>query len=89
MWRRFYIWILKRAEDDRGNLGLFVAGAVVFFAGGGLIYVANLRMSPSLLQELVALTGLMTAIGGAITADMCFIALSVFRIIRNSRKHYL
>ncbi len=89
MWRRFYIWILKRAEDDRGNLGLFVAGAVVFFAGGGLIYVANLRMSPSLLQELVALTGLLTAIGGAITAAMGYIALSVFRIIRHSRKHDL
>lgn len=89
MWRRFYFWILKRAEDDRGNLGLFVAGAVVFFAGGGLIYVANLRMSPSLLQELVALTGLLTAIGGAITAAMGYIGLSVFRIIRHSRKHDL
>ena len=87
MWQRFHNWILKRSLDDRGNMGLFVAGAVVFFAGGGLIYVANLRMEPSLAQELVALIGVLIGIGGAITAAMGYIALSVFRLIRHTRKH--
>ena len=87
MWRRFYFWMLKRSFDDRGNIGLFTAGAVFFFVGGGLVFIANLRMEPSLAQELVALAGLLIGIGGAITAAMGYIALSVFRLIRHTRKH--
>ena len=87
MWKnRIYPWILKRADDDRGNLGLFVAGAVFFFLGAGIIYAAHLRLPPSLLQEMIALAGVLVGISGAIAATIGYIGLSIFRLIRHCHK---
>ncbi|MFK4752664.1 hypothetical protein [Oceanobacter antarcticus] len=86
IWQRAYHWMLRRAKMERANLGLFVAGATFFFLGGSIIYAANLRLADSVGQELITLFGLLIAAGGAISATLGYIALSVFRLMRHSRK---
>ncbi|WP_221797671.1 hypothetical protein [Oceanobacter mangrovi] len=85
--KKLWLWLQQRSLKDRQNLGLFVVGAVIFFCGGGLIYVANLRMEPSIQQELVVLAGLVIGATGAIIAALGYIALSVLRLIRPRQRH--
>ncbi len=43
-------WLQHRAEQDRANLRLFVLGAAVFFAGLGIMLMAQKYLLPSLVQ---------------------------------------
>lgn len=74
-------WLVERAGKDRENLRLFVTGAALFFAGMGLIVMAQKWLLPSLQQELVSLLGLALAIAGGVCATLGYIALSVLRIM--------
>ncbi|QQD23229.1 hypothetical protein GJQ55_01515 [Venatoribacter cucullus] len=79
-------WLLQRAEKERENLRLFVLGAAIFFAGMGLIVLAQKWFLPSLQQELVSLLGLVLAVGGGVCAALGYIALSVLRILTVGRR---
>jgi hypothetical protein len=81
------LWLQKRAEQDRENLRLFVFGAAAFFAGLGIILMAQKYLLPSLAQEIVSLAGLILAAMGALSAALGYIALSILRIIRLTRKN--
>ncbi len=74
-------WIVKRAEDDRGNMRLFSIGAVLFFFGLGLVVFANQRLLPSLGQELIVLLGLLIGGLGALTALAGYVALMISRFL--------
>ncbi|MCD8522969.1 MAG: hypothetical protein LRY72_11995 [Saccharospirillaceae bacterium] len=80
-------WLQQRAEQDRANLRLFVLGAALFFAGLGIILLAQKHLLPSLGQEIISLTGLILAAVGALFAALGYIALSILRIIRLTRKN--
>ncbi len=74
-------WLVQRAEKERENLRLFVVGAGVFFAGMGLIVLAQKWFLPSVQQEVLSLIGLVLAVGGGVCAALGYIALSVLRIM--------
>lgn len=79
-------WLQLRAQKERENLRLFVLGAAIFFAGMGLIVLAQKWFLPSLQQELVSLLGLVLAVGGGVCATLGYIALSVLRILTVGRR---
>ena len=79
-------WLQLRAQKERENLRLFVLGAAIFFAGMGLIVLAQKWFLPSLQQELVSLLGLTLAVGGGVCATLGYIALSVLRILTVGRR---
>ena len=79
-------WLQLRAQKERENLRLFVLGAAIFFAGMGLIVLAQKWFLPSLQQELVSLLGLTLAVGGGVCATLGYIALSVLRILTLGRR---
>lgn len=80
-------WLQHRAELDRNNLQLFVLGASAFFAGLGIILLAQKYLLPSVAQEIISLAGLILAATGALFAALGYIALSILRIIRLIRKN--
>ncbi len=80
-------WLQHRAEQDRANLRLFVLGAAVFFAGLGIMLMAQKYLLPSLVQEIISRAGLILAAVGALCAALGYIALSILRIIRLTRKN--
>ena len=80
-------WLQYRAGQDRANLRLFVLGAAAFFTGIGIILLAQKYLLPSLMQEIISLTGLIIAAVGALCAALGYIALSILRIIRLTRKN--
>ncbi|GGY52159.1 hypothetical protein GCM10011297_26310 [Bacterioplanes sanyensis] len=83
-WRQ---WLRRRAYQDKANLRLFVLGASVFFAGLGLVVLANRWLLPSLLQELLVLLGLVVGTLGGAAALLGYLALALLRVIRMMEKH--
>ena len=77
--------ILKQQmHNDRRYLGVFVWGAVGFFAGLGIVIGVDRLLLPSWQQEMAALAGLALASIGGLAALIGYIALSLFRILRIS-----
>lgn len=80
--QRFKGWLIKRADDHRGNLQLLIIGAGIFFAGAGIIVWANHVLPSSLEQELIALAGMLLILGGGGTALIGYLGLSILRLIK-------
>lgn len=80
-WRQ---WISAQAGNERRYLTFFSIGASLFFAGAGLILLANKRIAPSFEQETVALIGLLCAGTGAVLASIGYIMLTILRLFRDS-----
>ena len=75
-------WLLKRAEDHKGNLRLLIIGAGIFFSGAGIIVWANHVLPSSLEQELIALAGSLMILGGGGTALVGYLGLSILRLFK-------
>ena len=87
-WR---LWLQQRAENERSNLRLFVSGAAAFFIGLGSVLYADQRLLPSIMQELLAASGLVLSSAGALMALTGYIFLSfsrIFRLTRTDEKHH-
>ncbi|ASP38322.1 hypothetical protein CHH28_06345 [Bacterioplanes sanyensis] len=80
-------WLRRRAYQDRANLRLFVIGACAFFAGMGMVVMANRWLLPSLLQELLVLLGLLLATVGGAVALLGYLALALLRVLRMMEKN--
>ena len=80
--QRFKGWLLKRADDHRGNLQLLIIGAGIFFSGAGIIVWANHVLPSSVEQELFALAGMVLLVGGGGTALIGYLGLSILRLIK-------
>lgn len=85
--RALYWQLLDRSGTPRQHLALFVSGCLLFFIGMGILYFANIRLTPSLGQELVALLALVVAAIGALLAAIGYIALSLIRVLRLVSNH--
>lgn len=83
-WRQ---WISTQAGNERRYLTLFSLGATLFFAGAGLILLANKRIAPSFEQEAVAMIGLLCAGAGVLIASFGYITLTILRLFRDSTHH--
>lgn len=75
-------WLHKRAENPQQNLALLGIGFATFFVGVVVLGSAEYAMSSSLLQELVALIGLIIIALGLILAATGYLSLSVLRLLR-------
>lgn len=87
-WR---LWLQQRAENERNNLRLFVSGAAAFFIGLGAVLYADQKLLPSVMQELLAGSGLVLSGVGALLALTGYILLSfsrIFRLTRTDEKHH-
>lgn len=80
--QRFKHWLLKRADNHRGNLQLLIIGAGIFFSGAGIIVWSNHALPSSVKQELLALAGFGCLIGGGLTALFGYLGLSILRLLR-------
>jgi|ETN07SMinimDraft_1059922.scaffolds.fasta_scaffold103234_2 nitrate reductase gamma subunit len=83
-WRQ---WVSTQAGNERRYLTFFSIGATLFFAGAGLILLANKRIAPSFEQEAVAMTGLLCAGAGALLASIGYIMLTILRLFRDPTNH--
>lgn len=79
--------VRKITRNEKLNLGLFVTGALLFFLGIGVIYIAELRIEDSLRQEVTALAGLVTSALGALSASLGYIALTLNRLLKPGIPH--
>ena len=79
---RFSAFLRRQTDNPRRNLNRVVSGAMLFFAGLGLIYYAEKQLSSSLGQELTALIGLACLVIGGILTASGYISLSLLRIFR-------
>jgi hypothetical protein len=87
-WR---LWLQQRAQNERANLRLFVSGAAAFFIGLGGVLYADQRLLPSVIQELLAGSGLFLSVIGGLLALTGYIFLSfsrIFRVVRTDEKHH-
>ncbi len=73
-------WCAAQAGRERRFLTWFATGATLFFAGAGLMLLAEHRITPSLLQELVALAGLVLSAGGVLAAVYGYLMLMILRL---------
>lgn len=83
-WRQ---WISTQANKERRYLTFFSIGATLFFAGAGIILLANKRIMPSFEQEAVAMAGLLFAATGALLASIGYIMLTILRLFRDPTDH--
>ena len=72
----------KRAENPRQNLVILGIGFATFFVGFVVLGCAEYAMQSSVLQEMVALLGLIIIVAGIILAAFGYLSLSVLRILR-------
>ncbi|GGK78922.1 hypothetical protein [Amphritea balenae] len=79
---RLRIRLIRRADNIRQNMIILMSGLGIFLLGFLLLVTAQFLLQQSLHRELIALIGLITAIGGAITAAFGYISLSILRIFR-------
>lgn len=82
MLKTLHQWLLKRADKQVQNVGIFTLGAVAFFFGMGIILYSENALSPSLGQEIIVLAGFLLAIIGAIAAIIGYLSLSLLRFLR-------
>lgn len=82
MLKTLHQWLLKRADKQAQNVGIFTLGAVAFFFGMGIILYSENALSPSLGQEIIVLAGFLLAIIGAIAAIIGYLSLSLLRFLR-------
>ncbi len=82
MLKTLHQWLLKRADQQAQNVGIFTLGAVAFFFGMGIILYSENALSPSLGQEIIVLGGFLLAIIGAIAAIIGYLSLSLLRFLR-------
>lgn len=75
-------WLIHRADNYRQNLIFLIIGFCTFFLGLLLIAGSEFLLKSSLLQEVLALTGLFLAGAGIILAAFGYICLSVLRLFR-------
>lgn len=75
-------WMYKRAENPRQNLVILGIGFATFFVGFVVLGCAEYAMQSSVLQEMVALLGLIIIVAGIILAAFGYLSLSVLRILR-------
>ena len=90
--QRLRMRLIGRADKTRQNFTILLAGAGLFMLGFLLLGGAEYLLNSSLLQELIALLGLILAIGGAVLAAFGYISLSVLWLYRfiyadNNRNH--
>ena len=78
----FREWCKSQAGKERRFLTLFSTGASLFFAGSGLMIYADTGITPSIEQELVTLTGLITGIIGGGLASIGYIILTLIRLFK-------
>jgi len=78
-------WIHARKGKERRYLTIFSIGATLFFAGAGAMLVADNRIAPSLLQEVITLIGLLSAGTGACFAAFAYIMLTLLRLFMDTR----
>lgn len=73
-------WGQAQVGKERRFLTWFSAGATLFFAGAALMLLAGHRIAPSLLQELVALVGVLLAALGGCAAAYGYLMLMIARL---------
>lgn len=76
-------WIEARQGRERHYLTRFSIGATLFFAGVGIMLFADQRISPSLMQEVLTLIGLLLAGAGAVLAAFAYITLTLLRLFKD------
>lgn len=76
-------WIEVRQGRERHYLTRFSTGATLFFAGVGIMLFADQRISPSLMQEVLTLIGLLLAGAGAGLAAFAYITLTLLRLFKD------
>lgn len=79
---KLHQWLLQRADQHSRNLAIFSVGAVVFFAGIGIILYGENRLTPSLGQEVIVLFGFVLATLGGLAAIVGYLSLSLLRFLR-------
>ncbi len=79
---KLHQWLLQRADQHTRNLAIFSVGAVVFFAGIGIILYGENRLTPSLGQEVIVLIGFLLATLGGLAAIIGYLSLSLLRFFR-------
>ena len=75
-------WLFRRADNYQQNLKLLISGFGLFALGALLIATSEFLLRSSLLQESLALLGLVIAGTGIILAAFGYICLSVLRLFR-------
>lgn len=75
-------WLHKRADNPRQNLLLLGIGFTAFFFGVVILGTAEYALQSSLIQELLALLGLIIIAVGIILAATGYLSLSVLRLLR-------
>ncbi|MBY4678034.1 hypothetical protein [Marinobacterium arenosum] len=75
-------WLQRRADNYQQNIRLLITGFVLFAVGGGLVVAGEFLLRPSLMQELLALLGLILLGGGLILALLGYLSLSLLRLFR-------
>ncbi|MGB0466656.1 MAG: hypothetical protein ACPGF7_03875 [Pontibacterium sp.] len=75
-------WLIRRADNHRQNLIILLTGFCTFFVGLLLIAVSEYLLGSSLLQEALALIGLIIVGIGIILAAFGYICLSILRLFR-------
>lgn len=74
-------WLKKRTEDPRKALSTFTTGGFIFAGGFLTMLMSDQLITPSLVQEIIALIGLIAASAGALYALWGYLAISLFKII--------
>ncbi|MAQ99117.1 MAG: hypothetical protein CMI00_01095 [Oceanospirillaceae bacterium] len=73
-------WCEAQIGKEKRFLTWFSVGATLFFAGAGVMLLAEYRIVPSLGQELVALAGVILAGLGVLLALYGYIMLMLLRL---------
>ena len=79
---RIKLALIHRADQGRQNLMILLCGAGIFLIGFLLLGFTEYFLPSSLIQELIALLGLILTIIGVIVAAFGYICLSFLRIFR-------
>ncbi len=80
--QRLAAWISQRADEPVRNMALFTSGCLVLMGGLFIIVLAELLMSPSLAQELMAAAGLLIAVIGALRALYGYLSIGLFKLLK-------
>lgn len=79
-------WVLLLKEHYSAPLSVsfrqFRLGAMLFFLGGVLIYVANTQFAPSATQEAIVLAGITVGGSGFVWAMLAQMRMLISRIVR-------
>jgi hypothetical protein len=74
-------WLRDHATNPRESVSRFTTGGFVFAIGIMVIVLADNLMPDSVKQEVVALFGLIAAVGGALYSLWGYLGISLFKII--------